>query len=69
MLNPRLIPTLLVDSNLHLVKTKSFKNRHYIGDPLNSAYIFSCFEADELVVLILMLVQKTKQFLMNLLKP
>lgn len=51
MLIPRLIPTLLVDSNLNLVKTKKFKERNYIGDPLNSAYIFSGFEADELVVL------------------
>ena len=48
---PRLIPTLLVESNLHLVKTTAFRKRHYLGDPLNSAYIFSGFEADELVVL------------------
>ena len=51
MLKPRLIPSLLVDSNLHLVKTTRFADRHYIGDPLNSAYIFSGFEADELLVL------------------
>ncbi len=51
MLLPRLIPTLLVDESLNLVKTTAFQQRHYIGDPLNSAYIFSGFEADELVVL------------------
>lgn len=51
MLKPRLIPSLLVDSNQHLVKTTSFKERHYIGEPLNSAYIFSGFQADELLVL------------------
>lgn len=51
MLLPRLIPTLLVDANLHLVKTQLFKNRNYLGDPLNSAHIFSGFEADELIVL------------------
>ena len=51
MLLPRLIPTLLVDSNLNLVKTKAFNERNYIGEPLNSAYIFSGFEADELIVL------------------
>ncbi len=51
MLKPRLITSLLVDSNQHLVKTINFKKRHYLGDPLNSAYIFSGFEVDELMVL------------------
>ena len=51
MLKPRLITSLLVDSNQHLVKTTNFKKRHYLGDPLNSAYIFSGFEVDELLVL------------------
>ena len=51
MLKPRLITSLLVDSSQHLVKTKKFENRNYIGDPLNSAYIFSGFEVDELLVL------------------
>ncbi len=51
MLKPRLITSLLVDSNQHLVKTINFKKRHYLGDPLNSAYIFSGFEVDELLVL------------------
>ena len=51
MLKPRLITSLLVDSSQHLVKTIQFDNRNYLGDPLNSAYIFSGFEVDELLVL------------------
>jgi len=48
---PRLIASLLVDDHLHLVKTTSFESRHYLGDPLNAAYVFSGFEVDELLVL------------------
>lgn len=51
MLQPRLIPALLVDSQLQLVKTINFGSRHYLGDPLNAAYVFSGFEVDELLVL------------------
>ena len=51
MLLPRLIPSLLINSNKELVKTIRFQNPNYIGDPLNAAYIFSGFEADELLVL------------------
>ena len=51
MLRPRLIAVLLVDSQLRLVKTTNFSNRHYLGDPLNAAYVFSGFEVDELLVL------------------
>ncbi len=51
MLKPRLIPVLLVDHQLHLVKTTAFARRHYLGDPLNAAYVFSGFEVDELFVL------------------
>ena len=51
MLRPRLITSLLVDENMHLVQTTCFKQRRYIGDPLNAAYIFSNFEVDELLVL------------------
>lgn len=51
MLRPRLITTLLVDAQLHLVKTTAFGQRHYLGDPLNAAYVFSGFEVDELLVL------------------
>ena len=51
MLLPRLIPVLLVDHQLNLVKTTSFAERHYLGDPLNAAYVFSGFEVDELLLL------------------
>ena len=51
MLYPRLIPSLLVNSDRELVKTTYFENANYIGDPLNAAYIFSNFEVDELLVL------------------
>lgn len=51
MLQPRLIPALLVDGQLQLVKTTGFGARHYLGDPLNAAYVFSGFEVDELLVL------------------
>ena len=51
MLRTRLIVSLLVDSELHLIKTKKFKERNYIGDPLNAAHVFSNFEVDELIVL------------------
>jgi len=51
MLRPRLIPALLVNRELHLVKTQAFGERNYIGDPLNAAYVFSGFEVDELLVL------------------
>ena len=51
MLLPRLIPVLLVDDQLNLVKTTSFDHPHYLGDPLNAAYVFSGFEVDELLLL------------------
>jgi imidazole glycerol-phosphate synthase subunit HisF len=51
MLRPRLIAALLVDAQLHLVKTIAFEHRQYLGDPLNAAYVFSGFEVDELLVL------------------
>lgn len=51
MLKPRLIPALLLDHQLHLVKTTRFGDRHYLGDPLNAAYVFSSYEVDELMVL------------------
>jgi len=51
MLRPRLIAALLVDAQLHLLKTIAFEQRHYLGDPLNAAYVFSGYEVDELLVL------------------
>ena len=50
MLNPRIIPVLLV-SNRGLYKTIRFKNPTYIGDPLNAVRIFNEKEVDELIKL------------------
>ena len=46
----RMIPVLLVD-NKRLVKTRTFKEPKYVGDPLNAVKIFSEKEADELICL------------------
>ncbi len=50
MLNPRIIPCLLVH-NHGLVKTRKFADPKYVGDPLNAVKIFNEKEVDELVVL------------------
>lgn len=50
MLRPRIIPCLLVH-NGGLVKTRSFKDPKYVGDPINAVRIFNEKEADELMVL------------------
>ncbi len=46
-----MIPTLLIDSNGGLVKTIKFRNRTYIGDPINAVKIFNDKGVDELVLL------------------
>ena len=51
MLQRRLIPSLLIDRNQHLVKTTQFSNRVYIGDPRNACYVLSGFRADEILLL------------------
>ena len=51
MINTRIIVVLLVNQELHLIKTIAFDRRTYLGDPLNAAFIFSGFEVDELLVL------------------
>ena len=50
MLNPRIIPTLLI-RNKGLVKTVKFKDSKYVGDPLNAVKIFNEKKVDELIVL------------------
>jgi cyclase len=47
---PRIIPTLLLDGN-GLVKTISFGNKTYIGDPINAVRLFNDMEVDELIFL------------------
>ena len=50
MLNPRIIPCLLVH-NKGLVKTTKFKDPKYVGDPINAVKIFNEKEVDELIVM------------------
>ncbi len=50
MFRPRVIPVLLLNHD-HLVKSKSFKNYSYIGDPINAVRIFNELKADELIFL------------------
>ena len=50
MLRPRIIPCLLVHEG-GLVKTVTFRNPKYIGDPINAVKIFNEKETDELIVL------------------
>lgn len=50
MLATRLIPCLLMSKGA-LIKTVRFKNRAYIGDPINAVRIFNQKEVDELILL------------------
>lgn len=50
MLQPRIIPCLLIQNN-GLVKTVKFKDAKYVGDPINAVKIFNEKQVDELMVL------------------
>ncbi len=50
MYRPRLIPVLLLKDN-GLVKSKSFKDYTYIGDPINAVNVFNDLKVDELIFL------------------
>ncbi len=50
MLHPRIIPCLLISDN-GLVKTRKFKDKKYVGDPINAIRIFNEKNSDELIVL------------------
>jgi len=50
MLNPRVIPSLLLSKG-GLVKTLRFAAPKYVGDPINAVRIFNDKEVDELMVL------------------
>jgi len=50
MLRVRVIPTLLLSGG-GLVKTRSFSEPKYVGDPINAVKIFNEKEVDELIVL------------------
>ena len=47
----RLIPILLLDQDYQLVKTRQFKDRSYVGDPLMALRLFNDLGADELLIL------------------
>lgn len=47
---PRIIPVLLVDDR-DLIKTVQFKDRTYLGDPVNAVKIFNIKGVDELSIL------------------
>lgn len=49
MLRPRIIPSLLVHDK-GLVKTVRFKDKKYVGDPINAVRIFNEKEVDELAI-------------------
>lgn len=50
MLQPRIIPCLLIKNN-GLVKTVQFGSPKYVGDPINAVRIFNEKQVDELIVL------------------
>ncbi|MBS8273455.1 imidazole glycerol phosphate synthase subunit HisF [Thalassospira tepidiphila] len=50
MLIPRVIPCLLVDQG-GMVKTRKFRKKTYLGDPVNVINLFNRFEVDEIVLL------------------
>lgn len=49
MLRSRIIPSLLIEDD-ELVKTVSFKNPKYVGDPINAVRIFNEKNVDELMI-------------------
>lgn len=51
MLYKRIIPILLLDENYRVVKTETFSNPKYIGDPINTIKLFNEYEVDEIIIL------------------
>jgi len=49
MLQPRIIPTLLIHEK-GLVKSTKFKDYKYVGDPINAVKIFNEKEVDEIII-------------------
>ena len=46
----RLIPIFLIDENGQLVKTRKFKKRKYVGDPVVALRLFNDLGADEVTI-------------------
>jgi cyclase len=59
MLRTRVIPIMLL-SGRRFVKTVKFKNRIYIGDPINTVKLFNDKEVDELAIVDIDASQKNK---------
>ena len=49
-MNKRIIPILTIDKNYDLVKSIKYKNRNYIGCPINAVKIFNEKMCDELCI-------------------
>lgn len=58
-IRPRIIPVLLID-NRDLIKTVNFKDRTYLGDPVNAVKIFNRKGIDELAILDIGATKKNK---------
>ena len=50
MLIPRVMPCLLIDDGA-MIKTRKFRKRTYLGDPVNVINLFNRFEVDEIALL------------------
>jgi imidazole glycerol-phosphate synthase subunit HisF len=64
---PRVIPVLLIDDR-DLIKTVNFKERTYLGDPVNAVKIFNGKKVDELVILDISASKKNREPDFELLK-
>jgi imidazole glycerol-phosphate synthase subunit HisF len=64
---PRVIPVLLIDDR-DLIKTVNFKERTYLGDPVNAVKIFNGKKVDELVILDIAASKKNREPDFELLK-
>lgn len=51
MYRPRIMPVILIDERGHAVKTRKFRRRIDLGDPVNAVSLFNAFRVDELVLL------------------
>lgn len=67
MFRPRIIPILLIKGR-SLVKSVRFKDRKYIGDPLNATRIFNDLKADELIFLDIEASRKNKLISLDLVR-
>jgi len=66
-LRKRIIPCLLISEG-DLIKTVNFRDRRYIGDPLNAIRIFNQKKADEIIILDIDAYSKKKSIDFNLIE-